>query len=419
MEQNYGTPTGCGRGRPHEATQPRRPINYPTYAECVQPEGTNTNGMLANSQWPDQLREQNYFGSPSGDHARPYDGSSSMDKEKKPFQLSPFAKEFVPRNFRPETEDIEQPAPELNSLPVMKLRAFLDEITMCPGKFERKIQPLTHTLNTSIDDDETMCAVVNVIFDESIRLPNLRYSGARLCKSLCSGIDPSSNHSTFKDVLLKRCEQEFKLQKNLVQAEDGGTHLRGFAMFMAELYSQLDVNPQKIPLLGDSLPTLIKTIISISSPENLKCACQILKLVGSYLEEYEKNNGNATPEMDSVIFSLKTLANDQQYTRSIREMIGSVTKLRENDWGKSPHTENTGYETTPPTSVVNDEPVMYGPDGKPMTNEELIFLQSQYASNYPLDADEYDIYDDNPGDEMPDEISEAYEAFLRENGLRH
>lgn len=39
-----------------------------------------------------------------------------------------------------------------------------------------------------------------------------------------------------------RCEQEFKRQKNLAQAEDGGAYLRGFAMFMAELYSQLDVS---------------------------------------------------------------------------------------------------------------------------------------------------------------------------------
>lgn len=48
----------------------------------------------------------------------------------------------------------------------MQLRAFLSEITMCPGKFERKIRPLTDTLNSTVDDDETMRAVVNTIFDE-------------------------------------------------------------------------------------------------------------------------------------------------------------------------------------------------------------------------------------------------------------
>lgn len=37
---------------------------------------------------------------------------------------------------------------------------------MCPGKFERKIRPLTDTLNSQVDDDETMRAIVNIIFDE-------------------------------------------------------------------------------------------------------------------------------------------------------------------------------------------------------------------------------------------------------------
>lgn len=57
-------------------------------------------------------------------------------------------------------------APEVDSLPVIQLRTFLNEINMCPGKFERKIRPLTETLNSSVDDDDTMRAVVNVIFDE-------------------------------------------------------------------------------------------------------------------------------------------------------------------------------------------------------------------------------------------------------------
>lgn len=52
----------------------------------------------------------------------------------------------------------------------MHLRQFLNEITMCPGKFERKIRPLIDTLNSSVDDDDTMRAVVNTIFDEVIIL---------------------------------------------------------------------------------------------------------------------------------------------------------------------------------------------------------------------------------------------------------
>lgn len=33
-------------------------------------------------------------------------------------------------------------------------------------------------------------------------------------------------------------------------------------------------------------------------------------------------------------------------------MINSVIKLRDSDWGRSNHTENSGYETSPPTTVV-------------------------------------------------------------------
>lgn len=74
-----------------------------------------------------------------------------------------------------------------------------------------------------------------------------------ICECFCNLITTCILLNIFKDFLTlnlileffffkHRCEQEFKRQKNLAQAEDGGAYLRGFAMFMAELYSQLDVS---------------------------------------------------------------------------------------------------------------------------------------------------------------------------------
>ncbi|GBM60644.1 Polyadenylate-binding protein-interacting protein 1 [Araneus ventricosus] len=427
MEQNDGTPTGYGRGRPAETTELRRPLSYSTYAnpDYVPTEGTNTNGIFPETSWHPAPRDLSNLASPSGDHWRSGQNHGGMDSPaetgKSASKLSPYAKEFVPRNFRPEPRVPEEPV-LADSYPVEELRSFLNEITMNPGKFERKIQPLTHTLNTMVDDDDTMRAIVNIIFDESVRQPNLRYSGARLCKCLCNDLDASPDRLNFRSVLLTRCNQEFKRREALAEAEDGGTYLRGFAMFTAELFSQLEVMKQRIAILGDSLPNLIKTLLNYASPDNLKCACQVLKLVGAYLEDYERakisNNGSA-PEMDFIMFTLKNLANSAESTRNIRDIINSVIKLRDSDWGRGSHTENSGYETSPPTAV--DEPVMYGPDGKPMTADELMFLQSQYASNMPPDADDFDLYDDPAGEEISDEISEAYELFLREHpqSLRH
>lgn len=62
MEQSHGTPTGCGRGRPVDVTELRRPITYPTYAdEFVPAEGPNTNGIFAEPQWIDQSRGKHWI----------------------------------------------------------------------------------------------------------------------------------------------------------------------------------------------------------------------------------------------------------------------------------------------------------------------------------------------------------------------
>ena len=55
MEQNHGTPTGCGRGRPVDNPELRRPM-YPTYAECVASAEGTTNGIFPGTQWHDSTR---------------------------------------------------------------------------------------------------------------------------------------------------------------------------------------------------------------------------------------------------------------------------------------------------------------------------------------------------------------------------
>lgn len=55
MDPNHGTPTGCGRGRPVDVQELRRPHIYSTFPEFIPPEGTNTNGMYSDPQWHDQV----------------------------------------------------------------------------------------------------------------------------------------------------------------------------------------------------------------------------------------------------------------------------------------------------------------------------------------------------------------------------
>lgn len=61
MEQNHGTPAGCGRGRPIDISELRRPMTYPTYAECVAAAEGTTNGMFPGSQWLEGSRGYLFF----------------------------------------------------------------------------------------------------------------------------------------------------------------------------------------------------------------------------------------------------------------------------------------------------------------------------------------------------------------------
>lgn len=58
MEQSHGLPPSCGRGRPMDISEMRRPISFPTYAEYPTAEVPTTNGMYntVDPQWIDQPR---------------------------------------------------------------------------------------------------------------------------------------------------------------------------------------------------------------------------------------------------------------------------------------------------------------------------------------------------------------------------
>lgn len=73
---------------------------------------------------------------------------------------------------------------------------------------------------------------------QSICEANFRYNGARLCSMYDSVATPEE--STFRACLLERCEaEENKIVAGLETSEE---NMRGFAMFLAEIYTQLEDN---------------------------------------------------------------------------------------------------------------------------------------------------------------------------------
>lgn len=77
--------------------------------------------------------------------------------------------------------------------------------------------------------------VVNVC-TQSIGESNFRYNGARLCSMYDSVAPPEE--SQFRACLLERCSaEETKIISGVETSEE---NMRGFAMFLAEIYTQLE-----------------------------------------------------------------------------------------------------------------------------------------------------------------------------------
>ncbi|XP_013784698.1 polyadenylate-binding protein-interacting protein 1-like [Limulus polyphemus] len=208
--------------------------------------------------------------------------------------LSPFAREFVPRNslkqsfvpypeYQEEMSDSHEPGSWFNAdgYPVLELREFVYEVTLNPGKYDSLVLGLVETLQSSIADEETMRAVANTIFDQAITEPNFRYNAARLCNHLTQSLN--FFFGSFRYFLLQRCQQEHKRSKELVTASDGGSYLRGFTIFIGELFSQIEVTvgdvKEKLWIFGIALTELLDVLLSNPTEDNLKCVCQVLKVV--------------------------------------------------------------------------------------------------------------------------------------------
>lgn len=302
------------------------------------------------------------------------------------------------------------------SLPEAELQAFIADVTLNPASFESKIHYLTNTFENYVTDTSSLHSIVNTIFEQGICQPNFRYSAARLCNHLASrAVFKNCERNKFINFLLQRCHEEYLRRNDLASGDDGDAYLRGFVLFMGELFSQIEFSPgeraEQATVLARCIPDMMETLLQGTMKENIKCVVQVLKLTGAKLEDMEKSGGNGTtPNMDSLIRRLKDMALRRELDDTVKLMLKNVVALRESDWGRASASPVVAY---PPNMVDNDDlPIMYGPDGTPLSSEEASFLQSQY-DNY---CEDPNTESPDDADGMDDEVAAAYEEFLRESG---
>ncbi|XP_047514128.1 polyadenylate-binding protein-interacting protein 1 isoform X3 [Pieris napi] len=274
------------------------------------------------------------------------------------------------------------------------------EITFDPGKFDILCGSIVDMFASTLHNASYTRALVEAIVNQSIAESNFRYNGARLCSMYDSVATPEE--STFRACLLERCSTEEN--KIISGVETSEENMRGFAMFLAEIYTQLeDSQGGRIKTLGESLCKVLLHLLDTDKETNIKAVCQLLKLSGIALDADCPGGINA--------------AFERLKRRAQLPSVRGVLALRATRWGLA---EN---DPTPPledprrrqNGLMTPEGG-YLADGYTLTPEECAFMQNNLPNNKTAVLEE-DILEELDGDGwgtgMDAEMREGFLEFLK------
>lgn len=222
-----------------------------------------------------------------------------------------------------------------------RVRGILNKLS--PEKFDKLSLEL---LNVGIDSQVILKGIILLIFDKALDEPRYSSMYAKLCHQLCReapNFEPeSSNISTFRRLLLNKCQDEFEnrsktfdsfdTENGLSEEEMEQRHIAKHKMlgnikFIGEL-GKLEMLHEGI--LHRCIKQLLdkkKNIPLCEMAEDLECLCQIMTTVGQRLD-----SPKAKAWMDKYFSRIKVFAGTDELPSRIRFMLQDVIDLRDNKW---------------------------------------------------------------------------------------
>ncbi|XP_052472579.1 eukaryotic translation initiation factor 4 gamma 1 isoform X10 [Carassius gibelio] len=265
-------------------------------------------------------------------------------------------KPTVKRSGRPEEDEPEF----LKTQELFKrVRSVLNKLT--PQMFQPLMKQVTEL---SIDTEERLKGVIDLIFEKAISEPNFSVAYANMCRCLMGLKVPTSDKPgvtvNFRKLLLNRCQKEFekdkdddeifeKKQKELDAAtgeekqrlkeelEDAKDKARrrslGNIKFIGELF--------KLKMLTEDIMYIcIIKLLKNHDEENLECLCCLLSTIGKDL-----NFQKAKPQMDQYFNQMEKIIKERKTSSRIRFMLQDFLDLRRvNHQNSAP---DDGWETVP------------------------------------------------------------------------
>ncbi|XP_063361006.1 polyadenylate-binding protein-interacting protein 1 isoform X2 [Cydia amplana] len=349
---DIGGSRGRGRGWQQPENQPRELRRPKNVVEDAKVEAPKSNLSAEAKEWyPPNYTPQTYAADPAPYRPQRF---SVQDRLRQ-------AQDQNPYNFDTMTYSLEEAENMDLRENIGNLITVMCEITFDPGKFDTLCGPLVDSFASMLHERSYTRALIDAIVNQSIGEPNFRYNGARLCSMYDSLAPPEE--STFRACLLERCSaDENKIITGLEGSEE---NVRGFAMFLAEIYTQLeDSQGGRIRSLGESLCKVLLHLLDTDNEPNIKSVCQLLKLSGIALD------ADCPGGMHAMFERLKR--------RAALPAVRAVLALRQGRWGLTEPNRGTVTNGDGPGAGDGGGGVGGGflADGHSLTAEECAFLQS-------------------------------------------
>lgn len=364
-------------------------------------------------------------------------GPSYIPNLNKTSCLSATAKEFVPRR----NEDLPPSDPlahlsmcsvHLSSTnfnkenPVDAFKTAIYHLTTHPGNLDDYMKPVVDLLNEKQIRPTLVVEIVDILFNESISVPNFRYTGARICKYLSQLFTVNLE---FRKVLLKRCEKEYLQREELIADPNTVPRLCGFSLFLAELFLLLEVDnngvSEKYAPFRSALHSLLELLLKNNNDQTVKCATQLMKLAGATIEDTRFIGGGEQQSFADIYETLSELKDSPQLNDTCHLLINSVLNLKAKNFDRvesaaQPTTSASSAAAATELSAANDltnEPVFFNEKGEQISRSE-----AGYSAEDDLTflIEEVDLVDDEDGDhnnesDMDEEMMTDFEEYLRSN----
>ncbi|NXM64492.1 IF4G1 factor, partial [Illadopsis cleaveri] len=228
-----------------------------------------------------------------------------------------------------------------------RVRSILNKLT--PQMFQ---QLMKQVMELSIDTEERLKGVIDLVFEKAISEPNFSVAYANMCRCLMGLKVPTTDKPTvtvnFRKLLLNRCQKEFEKDKDddeifekrqkemddasapeekarmkdeLEEARDKARRRSlGNIKFIGELF--------KLKMLTEAIMhDCVVKLLKNHDEESLECLCRLLTTIGKDLD-FEK----AKPRMDQYFNQMEKIIKEKKTSSRIRFMLQDVIDLRRSSW---------------------------------------------------------------------------------------